>query len=67
MKMPAPATENAKYIACAEIVPDCPFTATGATDDELVKQVAVHAAHEHGIADFTPELEAKVKAAITTR
>ena len=62
--MPASETEKAKYIACAEIVPDCPFTATAATEEDLLKKVVAHAAHDHGIAEVTPELAAKVKAAI---
>jgi len=65
--MPTPEIENAKYIACAEIVPDCPFTASAETDEELMKKVAAHAAHDHGIAEVTPELAAKVRAAIKTR
>jgi predicted small metal-binding protein len=65
--MPAPETYETKYIACAQIVPDCPFTASAATEEELLKKVVAHAAHDHGITDVTPELAAKVKAAITSR
>jgi predicted small metal-binding protein len=65
--MPAPETQNAKHIACAEIVPDCPFTASAETEEELLNQVVAHAAHDHGITEVTPELAAKVKAAIRTR
>lgn len=65
--MPAPDALNAKYIACAEIVPDCSFTASAATEEELVKKVAAHAAQKHGITEVTPELAAKVKAAIKER
>ena len=65
--MPAPANEKAKQIACAEIVPDCPFTASAATEEELLQQVVAHAAHDHGITEVTPELAAKVKAAIKSR
>ena len=65
--MPAPDTGNAKYIACAEIVPDCSFTASAATEEELLKQVVAHAAHDHGITEVTPELATKVKAAIKSR
>lgn len=64
--MPAPGTD-AKYIACAEIVPDCTFTASAATDEELLKKVVAHAAHDHGITEVTPELAAQVKAAIKSR
>lgn len=65
--MAAPGTDAARHIACAEIVPDCPFTASAATEEELLKKVADHAVREHGITEVTPELAAKVKAAITVR
>jgi predicted small metal-binding protein len=64
MKMTAPLIDDAKRIACAEIVPDCSFTATAQTEEELLERVAAHAAHDHGITEITPELVAKVKAAI---
>jgi predicted small metal-binding protein len=60
-------TRETKHIACADIVPDCPFTASAATEEELLEKVAAHAAHNHGIAEVTPELAATVKAAIRTR
>ena len=60
-------TGHAKHIACAEIVPDCPFTASAATEEELMQKVAAHAAHDHGVTEVTPELAAKVKAAIKSR
>ena len=65
--MPATETDKAKYIACAEIMPGCSFTAAAATEEELMQKVAVHAANTHGISEFTPELTAKVKAAIKSR
>ena len=65
--MSTPERQDDKVFACAHIVPDCSFTATAATEEELMKQVAAHAAHDHGIAEVTPELAASVKAAITTR
>ena len=52
------------HISCADIVPECPFTASAATEEELLKQVVAHAAHDHGIREVTPELAARVKAAI---
>jgi predicted small metal-binding protein len=67
MRMPAPETEKAKHLACAEIVPDCSFTASAATEEELLKKVVAHAARDHGITEITPELAAKVKAAIKSR
>jgi predicted small metal-binding protein len=65
--MPAPDNREAKYIACAEIVPDCSFTASAETEEELVQKVSTHAGHVHGITEITPELAAKVKAAIRSR
>ena len=60
-------TAKAKYLACAEIVPDCSFTASAPTEEELLKKVMAHAAADHGITEMTPELAAKFKAAIKTR
>jgi predicted small metal-binding protein len=57
---------KSKNIACGDVVPGCAFTATAETEEELIAQVAAHAAHEHGVSDLTPELAAKVKAAIRT-
>ena len=65
--MPAPDSNKTKYFACGEIMPDCSFTATGATEEELMKKVAEHGAHVHGIIEVPPELATKVKAAIKER
>ena len=62
-----PDSKEALHIACASIVPDCPFTADAATEEELMKKVADHVAHVHGVTDVSPELAAQVKAAITNR
>lgn len=56
-----------KHIACNDVVHGCGFTADAETEDELVHKVAEHAAKEHGVAHPTPELQAKVQAAIRTR
>ena len=56
-----------KRIACADLIPGCDFTAEAATEDELLQKVVAHAAHDHGVTEVTPELSAKVKAAIRTR
>ena len=56
-----------KYIECGDIMEDCPFTAEAATESELVEHVKTHAAKEHGVKEVTPELAAKVKAAIQSR
>ena len=56
-----------KRIACGEVVPGCTFTASAPTEEELLKQVAAHAAREHGVTELTPELAAKVKGAIKSQ
>ncbi len=56
-----------KHIGCGDVVPGCQFTAQAATEEELLNAVKAHAAKEHGVKDVTPELAAKVKAAIRTR
>jgi predicted small metal-binding protein len=53
-----------KRIACNEVVPECPFTATAATEEELLKKVMAHASQVHGVTEVTSELAAKVKSAI---
>jgi predicted small metal-binding protein len=55
-----------KHIACNDVVPGCAFTASAPTEEELLKKVVEHAAHDHGLTEVPPELTAKVKAAIRT-
>jgi predicted small metal-binding protein len=57
--------KSLKRIACNDVVPGCGFTATAATEEDLVAKVAQHARDVHGVSEVTPELAAKVKAAIT--
>ncbi len=52
------------HIACNEVVPGCGFTASADTEEELTDKVAAHAAQDHGVPEVTPELAAKIKAAI---
>jgi predicted small metal-binding protein len=56
-----------KQISCNDIVAGCDFTATASSEDELIRQVANHAEQDHGVKQVTPELAAKVKAAIKDR
>jgi len=56
-----------KHIACNDVVAGCTFTATATSEDELIRKVAQHAESDHGVKEVTPELGAKVKAAITDR
>ncbi|MGE0456035.1 MAG: DUF1059 domain-containing protein [Vicinamibacteria bacterium] len=56
-----------KHIACNDVVEGCAFKASAASEDELLRQVTAHAAKDHGVTEVTPELAAKVKAAIQSR
>lgn len=56
-----------KEIECNNIVPGCEFKAHAETEEELLKQVGDHARDAHGLTDVTPELLAKVKAAVVSR
>ena len=58
-------SKSTKRIACNDVVPGCGFTASAETEDQLIEQVVAHARHDHGVTEVTPELAAKVKAAIT--
>jgi predicted small metal-binding protein len=58
--------QKRKHIACGDVVDGCAFKASAANEEELLKKVVEHAAHDHGVTEVTPELAAKVKAAIQT-
>ena len=53
-----------KRLACNDVMPGCTFTATAATEEELLKKVVAHASEAHGVTEVTPELAAKVKSVI---
>ena len=56
---------NTKHLSC--IVGGCARKFSAPTEEEILKQVAAHATHDHGMAEVSAELAAKVKAAITTQ
>ena len=56
-----------KEICCGDVVPGCAFTASADSETELMQKVVAHAAEKHGVMEVTPELAAKVKAAIQNR
>jgi predicted small metal-binding protein len=53
-----------KQLRCRDVGMNCDFEARGATEDEVLKQAVAHARTAHQITELTPELAAKVKAAI---
>ena len=65
--MPIDENPKPKHIACGDVVPGCTFTASAPTEAELLEKVVAHAAHDHGVTEVTPELAAKVKAAIKSQ
>jgi predicted small metal-binding protein len=56
-----------KHIACGDVVSGCTWTAHAPTEEELLKKVVEHAAQAHGVKEVSPELAAKVQAAIKSR
>ena len=53
-----------KRFACGDVVPGRQARFSGDSDDAIVAQVAVHARHDHGLEELTPDLVASVRAAI---
>jgi predicted small metal-binding protein len=53
-----------KHLQCGDVVDGCKAKFAAENDEEILKQVATHAAHAHGVTEVSPELIAKVRAAI---
>lgn len=54
-----------KYsLACGDVMPGCAQTFGTESQDELLGQVAEHAAAAHGITEITPEVLAAVTSKI---
>ena len=51
-------------LACGDIMPGCAATFSADSEDELLAQVAPHAADAHGVTEITPEVLDAVKGAI---
>ncbi len=49
---------------CREVGMDCDFEARGETQQEVLTKTAEHAKKDHGLEEISPELMAKVKAAV---
>ena len=50
-----------KTFACGDLVPGCSARFTAADEDDIVAQVAGHAATDHGVRDMSPELAQAVR------
>jgi predicted small metal-binding protein len=55
-----------KVLRCGELMAGCQHVVRGATEEEVVRQAAKHAAEAHDIEEVTPDLVAKVKSKIRT-
>jgi len=54
-----------KKLACADMgMTECSFNAESESEEELLKQMAGHAAKEHGMTEMSGEGLEKLKAAI---
>ena len=54
----------AKIVRCRDVGVDCDFEARGETEQEVLDECAEHGRTAHGMQELTPELVAKVRAAI---
>jgi len=53
-----------KQFACGDVVPGCDARWAYETDDELMRDVAEHAAAVHGMPEVTPDLVVRVRSRI---
>jgi predicted small metal-binding protein len=51
-----------KHLQC--VVEGCYTHFTAKNEEEILEQVATHAAHDHGVTEVSPELLAGVRSAI---
>ncbi len=53
-----------KTFACGDVVPGCKATWVCDTEDEILSNVAAHAAADHGLVEVSADLVAAVRANI---
>ena len=56
-----------KEFRCGVLVPGCYATFQGESDDEILRQVVVHAREEHGMDQVPPEVVDEIVAEISER
>ena len=54
-----------KKFACGDVVPGCDAQWVCSSEEEVLAEVAAHAAEAHGITDVSPELVTLVRSHIT--
>jgi predicted small metal-binding protein len=53
-------------LACGDVMPGCPARFENSDRDQLLGNVAQHAAQAHGIVDLTPDVRRAVEAKIAS-
>lgn len=53
-----------KEFRCGVLMPGCWATFQGESEDEILRQIAVHARQEHGMDDVPPEVVEEIRAEI---
>ncbi len=53
-----------KVVRCKDVGVDCDFVARGETEQEVLQQCAKHGKEAHDMQEISPDLAAKVRAAI---
>jgi predicted small metal-binding protein len=56
--------EQRKHLRCRDVGLDCDYEMRGRSEEEVMQQAAAHAQRDHGIAEITPDLASRVRAAI---
>ena len=56
-----------KEFRCGVLVPGCYATFEGESDEEILRQVVVHAREEHGMEQVPPDVVAEIRAEISER
>ena len=51
-------------LACGDVMPGCPTSFSAGSQEQLLGEVAAHAAQEHGITEITPEVAAAADVAV---
>ena len=54
-----------KEFRCGDLVPGCPTTFQGESEEEILQQVEIHARDEHGMDEVPPEVADEVRAGIS--
>jgi predicted small metal-binding protein len=55
-----------KTFSCGDVIPGCGGSVSAESEDGILAWAAVHAKAVHGVADFGPELAAKVRASVVS-